>query len=57
MTPCVSVTQVPNKPATKGRTFRIPDDLWMRLVRRAADESSTVTAVVLRALRRYLDES
>lgn len=47
---------VPNKPATPGRSIRIPMDLWEALRARADERGETVTAVVLRALRAYLRE-
>jgi hypothetical protein len=47
---------VPNKPATPGRSIRVPDELWDALRARADERGETVTAVVLRALRAYLRE-
>lgn len=47
---------VPNQPATPGRSIRIPDEMWQALRARADERGETVTAVVLRALRRYLRE-
>lgn len=45
---------MPNKPATPHRTIRVPDELWDAVKRKAADRGETVTAVILRALKRYL---
>ncbi len=39
---------------TKHRTMRIPDDVWLAAVAKARDEGTTVTAVVVAALRKYL---
>ena len=36
------------------RSLRIPDDVWLAAVAKAKDEGTTVTAVVIAALRRYL---
>lgn len=36
------------------RNLRIPDDLWQAAKTKAASEHTTVTAVVIAALRRYL---
>jgi hypothetical protein len=48
------VPRVPNKPATPGRHVRVPDELWFAAKRVAADRGETVTAVILRALTRYV---
>jgi len=40
--------------ATILRTMRIPDPIWIAAVRKAQEEGTTVTAVVVVALRRYL---
>lgn len=45
---------VPNQPATPHRTVRIPDELWQAAKRKAADRGETVTAVIIRALTRYV---
>jgi hypothetical protein len=36
------------------RSLRIPDDVWHAAVAKAKAEGTTVTAVVVTALRRYL---
>ena len=36
------------------RTFRIPDDLWLAAQERADERGESVTAVVIRALQRYV---
>jgi len=36
------------------RSLRIPDDVWTAAVAKAREEGTTVTAVVVAALRRYL---
>ena len=40
--------------ATMPRSLRIPDDVWNAAVAKAKVEGTTVTAVVVAALRRYL---
>ena len=39
---------------TMPRSLRIPEDVWTAAVVKARDEGTTVTAVVVKALRRYL---
>lgn len=41
--------------ATMPRSLRIPDDVWRAAVEKARAEGTTVTAVVVAALRRYLN--
>jgi len=36
------------------RSLRIPEDVWIASVAKAREEGTTVTAVVVKALRRYL---
>ena len=40
--------------ATMPRSLRIPSDLWRDAVAKAKREGTTVTAVVVRALERYV---
>ena len=40
--------------ATMPRSLRIPPDLWEAAVEKARAEGTTVTAVVVAALRKYL---
>ena len=40
--------------ATMPRSLRIPDDLWHAARAKAAQEGTTLTAVVIAALRRFL---
>lgn len=40
--------------ATMPRSLRIPDEVWHAAVEKARAEGTTVTAVVVAALRRYL---
>lgn len=54
--PAHSVARVPNKPATPTRSIRIPEALWRAALRAAHDNDETVTAVVIRALERYVRE-
>lgn len=44
----------PNQPATPNRTVRIPDELWEPALAKAQEEGTTVTAVIIDALKRYL---
>lgn len=39
---------------TMPRSLRIPDDLWQATLDKAHAEGTTVTAIVVRALRRYV---
>jgi predicted transcriptional regulator len=45
---------VPNQPATPKHGVRVPDELWRAAQRVAKDRGETVTAVILRALERYV---
>ena len=45
---------MPNQPATPHRSVRVPDELWEAAQRVASDRGETVTAVILRALKRYV---
>ena len=40
--------------ATMPRSLRIPDDLWHAAVAKAREDGTTVTAVVIAALRAYV---
>lgn len=44
---------MPNQPKTPVRNVRVAEDLWRDAQRKAADEGTTVSAVVVEALRRY----
>ncbi len=35
------------------RTVRVPDDVWQSAQERAAEKGETVSAVIVRALKRY----
>lgn len=45
----------PNKPRTKNRVVRVPDDLWDAAKTAAASNGETVSDVIRRALREYVD--
>lgn len=45
---------MPNAPKTKARGIRVPDELWQAALEKAKAEDTTVTAVVLKELRRYV---
>jgi hypothetical protein len=53
-TPIGNVSRVANQPKTPKHGVRIPDEIWDAAVRKAADEGTTVTAVILDALKRFL---
>jgi predicted HicB family RNase H-like nuclease len=36
------------------RSLRIPPDLWREAVEKAKEDGTTVTAIVVKALRRYV---
>lgn len=44
---------MPNQPKTPARSVRIADDIWKAAQARAAAEGTTVTAVIVAAVRRY----
>ena len=41
-------------PETTPRAIRIPDEVWQAALEKARREGTTVTAVVLAALQRYV---
>ena len=41
------------KPPIPIRTVRVPDDVWQAAQERAAEKGETVSAVIVRALKRY----
>lgn len=45
---------MPDAPKTPHVTMRIPPDLWQAAKARAAERGESVTAVVIRALKRYV---
>lgn len=47
---------MPSK-GTPLRNVRVPEDLWGRALARAAAEGTTVSAVIVQALKRYVAES
>lgn len=44
---------MPSK-GTTARNVRVPDDLWQAALEKAASEGTTVSAVLLAALKRYV---
>lgn len=42
------------RPDNTAHTVRVPDDLWAAALERAAERGESVSAVVRRALRRYV---
>ena len=49
-----SIGEVPNQPATPNRTIRVPDDVWEPAMAKAHAEGTTLTEVIIRALKAYL---
>lgn len=47
---------MPNQPrkGNTSRSFRVDEDLWDAVRKRAAERGETVTDVLVRALRRYV---
>lgn len=45
---------VPNQPATRKHGVRVPDELWSAAMKKAHDRGETLTAVIIRALTRYV---
>lgn len=45
---------MPDRPGTKGRNFRVPDDLYADAKAVAAVRGETLTDVITAALRRYV---
>lgn len=45
---------MPNQPATPTHSVRVPDELWDAAVAKAANEGTTVTEVIIDALKRFL---
>lgn len=45
---------MPNQPKTPVRGVRVPDELWNAAKARARENGTTVTAVVVAALRAYI---
>ena len=53
-TPTSALRATPQMPETTPRAIRIPDDLWAAALEKAQAEGTTVTAVVLKALERFI---
>ena len=53
MTPS-SLREVPNTPGTPRRTIRIPDALWNAAAEKAKGRGEDLSAVVRKALERYV---
>lgn len=47
---------MPNRPATKARTVRVPDDLWNAAQQKARARSDSLSQVIREALRKYINE-
>jgi predicted transcriptional regulator len=45
---------MPNQPKTPGKNIRIPDDLWNRALAVAHSRGESLSAVLRRALERYV---
>lgn len=53
-TPGTTVPPVPNQPATNKHGVRVPEELWRAAMTKAHDRGETLTAVIIRALTRYV---
>ena len=51
-----STRSVADVASSMPRSLRIPDELWRAAVAKAREEGTTVTAVVVAALTRYVRE-
>lgn len=49
-----TVRAVPNTPGTPRRTIRVPDALWDAAQAKAEAEATDVSAVIRKALERYV---
>lgn len=49
-----TVRRVPNTPGTPRRTIRVPDALWDAAQAKAEQEGTDVSAVIRKALERYV---
>lgn len=47
---------MPNQPKTRKHGIRVPEELWDAAMLKAHDEGTTLTAVIIAALNRYLRE-
>lgn len=47
---------VPNKPKTKGKSVRVPDELWQEALTAAHEHGETVSDVVREALQEYVEK-
>lgn len=48
---------MPNQPKTVARTVRVPDELWDAVTAQARERGETVSDVVRRALKRYVQHT
>jgi hypothetical protein len=53
MTPA-TVARVPNTPGTPRRTIRVPDALWLAAAEKAKERGEDLSAVLRKALERYV---
>jgi len=44
----------PNTPGTPRRTIRVPDDLWAAAAEKAREQGTDVSAVIRKALERFV---
>jgi predicted DNA-binding protein len=47
---------VPNKPKTKGRSIRVPDELWQEALTTSQQQGETISDVVREALQEYVEK-
>lgn len=48
-----TIPRVPNKPKTPMRSMRVPDDVWKAAQAEAERRGESVTAAVVKFLKRY----
>lgn len=48
---------MPDQWKTKARSVRVPDELWEAAKEKAERENTTLTAVILDALRRFVGDN
>jgi predicted DNA-binding protein len=47
---------VPNKPKTKGKSVRVPDELWQEAMELARENGETNSDIVREALQEYVEK-
>ncbi len=47
---------MPNAPKTPTRTIRVPDELWLAVQKKAAEQGITVTSILIEAMEKFIAE-